>query len=80
MIYQVIDSNQHYIQSLGIGDIYKKQIRVDPHGYNGEELSAYDPIKNYLVFGEGDVGDAEDADIILHEYGHAIQVAQAPTA
>jgi hypothetical protein len=32
----------------------------------------------YLVFGDGGVDDAEDADVILHEYGHAIQDFQAP--
>ncbi|MCI0563972.1 MAG: M36 family metallopeptidase, partial [Nitrososphaera sp.] len=30
------------------------------------------------TFGTGGVDDAEDADIILHEYGHAIQDAQVP--
>ena len=31
-----------------------------------------------LIFGTGDVDDAEDAEIILHELGHAIQDAICP--
>ena len=31
-----------------------------------------------MTFGRGGVDDAEDADIILHEYGHAIQDDQVP--
>ena len=31
-----------------------------------------------MTFGTGGVDDAEDAEIILHEYGHAIQDDQVP--
>ena len=34
------------------------------------------PKKNELRFGKGGVDDAEDAEVILHEYGHAIHFAQ----
>ena len=30
-----------------------------------------------LRFGKGGVDDAEDAEVILHEYGHAIQDSQS---
>ena len=30
------------------------------------------------MFGKGGVDDAEDAEVIWHEYGHAIQDAQVP--
>ena len=32
--------------------------------------------KNELRFGKGGVDDAEDAEVILHEYGHAIHFSQ----
>jgi hypothetical protein len=54
---------------------------VDPHGLNGADISHYVPNATgtgFIAFGEGGVDDAEDADIILHEYGHAIQDNQAP--
>lgn len=86
MAYYVIDTNQRYIQSLGLPKpINARPIKVDPHGFDDEDLSAYVPSKEpnlvgkgYLTFGRGGVDDAEDADIILHEYGHAIQDNQAP--
>src|SRR6185295_9168573 len=32
-----------------------------------------------IRFGKGGVDDAEDAEVILHEYGHAIHFSQSPT-
>lgn len=86
MVYQVIDANQRYIQLLGFdmptnNSVNKRPIKVDPHAFDGKDESAYVPDPagmGYLKFGEGGVDDAEDADIILHEYGHAIQDNQAP--
>lgn len=31
-----------------------------------------------MLFGDGGVDDAEDADVIIHEYGHALSEAAAP--
>src|SRR5262249_58383 len=33
---------------------------------------------SYLAFGDGGVDDAEDADVVLHEYAHALQDNAAP--
>ena len=38
--------------------------------------SPTDHPKNELRFGKGGVDDAEDAEVILHEYGHAIHFSQ----
>jgi Fungalysin/Thermolysin Propeptide Motif/Fungalysin metallopeptidase (M36) len=79
MVYFHIDRNQRYIQSLGFNNINNRTILVDPHGVP----PGFDPDNSfyvsspvgagYLLFGEGGVDDAEDADVIVHEYGHAIQ-------
>ncbi|MCQ4141993.1 T9SS type A sorting domain-containing protein [Chryseobacterium sp. EO14] len=42
----------------------------DPHGLDGDDNSYYS--NGQLVFGEGGVDDAEDADVVLHELGHGI--------
>ncbi|WP_054509164.1 T9SS type A sorting domain-containing protein [Chryseobacterium sp. ERMR1:04] len=42
----------------------------DPHGVDGDDNSYYS--SGRLVFGEGGVDDAEDADVILHELGHGV--------
>ena len=67
-----IDQSQRYIQSLGFFDIQYGPIDVDSHGWDGQDQSSYTPSLNLLSFGEGGVDDAEDADVLLHEYGHAI--------
>lgn len=83
MIYYHIDTNQRYIQSLGF-TINNRPIKADPHGNyfpDQPDNSFYipnPPGAGYLLFGDGGVDDAEDADVILHEYAHAIQDNQAP--
>jgi len=81
MVYYTIDKNQSYIQSLGFNDIDNRQHRFDAHGYSGQDNSHYvaSPVgSGYITYGDGGVDDAEDADIILHEYGHSIQDNSAP--
>ncbi len=82
MAYYHIDALQRYIQSLGFKNdkgILSHPIKINAHG-GPDDNSYYDPSpgKKDLTFGEGGVDDAEDGDIILHEYGHAIQDAIIP--
>lgn len=82
MIYYHLDTAQRYIQSLGFsGDkgILNRPIKANAHGIP-DDNSYYDPSpkKKDLTFGDGNVDDAEDGDIILHEYGHAIQDGVVP--
>jgi Zn-dependent metalloprotease len=79
MAYYHIDSVQRYIQSLGFTGnkgILDRPIKVNAHGTQ-DDNSYYDPSpgRKDLTFGDGGVDDAEDAEIILHEYGHAVQDA-----
>ena len=76
MTYYHIDENQRYIQSLGfIGTtgILERQIEADSDGLGGDDNSHYLIGQDRIAFGHGGVDDNEDADVILHEYGHAIQ-------
>jgi Zn-dependent metalloprotease len=82
MAYYHIDSLQRYIQSLGFEGtkgILNKPISIDVHG-GPDDQSFYDPDseKKNIVLGEGGVDDGEDAEIIIHEYGHALQDAIIP--
>ena len=45
-------------------------LMFDPHGLDGDDNSYYS--NGQLVFGEGCVDDAEDADVVLHELGHGV--------
>jgi len=78
MVYYHLDRTQRYIQSLGFTNIQNNSIHADPHGFNGDDNSAYYPSTNKLTFGQGGVDDAEDAGVLLHEYGHAIQNGSVP--
>lgn len=76
MTYYHLDQSQRYLQSLGYTEekgIQAQSIEVDANGAEGGDNSFYDPSANRLSFGHGCVDDNEDADVILHEYGHAIQ-------
>ena len=74
--YWHLDNNLRYINvTLGIPCIPVMNngvLAFDPHGEGGADNSHYDPNSQILVFGEGGVDDAEDADVILHELGHGI--------
>lgn len=76
MTYYHIDNNQRYMQSLGFTNergIQYKSITVDSDGVHGADNSYFMPSGNRMSFGHGGIPDNEDADVILHEYGHAIQ-------
>ncbi|MGE0174474.1 MAG: proprotein convertase P-domain-containing protein [Oligoflexales bacterium] len=75
MTYYHLDNNQKYMQSLGFKGnkaIQGASIEVDANGLSGQDNSHFIPASNRLAFGHGCVDDNEDSDVILHEYGHAI--------
>lgn len=77
--YYHIMNYQSYLQSLGYS-LVNYAIQVDAQGFNGADNSAFSPGTNppRLTFGEGGVDDGEDADVVIHEYGHAISQSAAP--
>jgi len=80
MAYYWITQAQTYIHSLGFGegrrsiDNRPQRVRINQLGVDNS--FATDHPKNELRFGKGGVDDAEDAEVILHEYGHAIHFSQ----
>jgi hypothetical protein len=72
MAYYHVDGAQQRLQDLGITDVNARQTPVDAHAF-ADDNSYYDPYDQALHFGDGGVDDAEDADVIHHEYGHAMQ-------
>jgi hypothetical protein len=81
MAYYWITEAQKYIQSLGFGSTLRpvnkesQDIRINQYGQDNS--FSWDK-KDLVRFGKGGVDDAEDAEVILHEYGHAIQDSQQP--
>ncbi|MEO8150124.1 MAG: hypothetical protein ABI723_20975, partial [Bacteroidia bacterium] len=69
-----ITAMQQYVQSLGFLNIMNQQIHIDSHGLGGADNSYFSGsgAQPQIAFGEGGVDDAEDADVVIHEYGHAL--------
>lgn len=75
MTYFHIHNSLVYLRRLGyVGakELFPNGIAADSDGVNGEDNSHYVPNSDRLAFGHGCVDDNEDADVILHELGHAI--------
>jgi hypothetical protein len=79
MAYYWITKAQTYIQSLGFGGTRRpinkesQDVRINQWGLdNSFSWDKHD----ILRFGKGGVDDAEDAEVILHEYGHAMMDSQ----
>ena len=53
-------------------------VKFDPSGLSGADNSHYLGGSGQLAFGEGGVDDAEDADVIVHEFGHALSDHASP--
>jgi Zn-dependent metalloprotease len=75
MAYYWVTEGILYIHSLGFTNILNRQIGIDVNGTDDDQ-SWYSPSSGELTFGAGGVDDAEDADIIMHELGHAILDSQ----
>jgi hypothetical protein len=81
MAYYWITESQKYIQSLGFGtgkyppvNMQSQRVRINQLGYDNSFANDHPVLE--LRFGKGGVDDAEDAEVILHEYGHAIHFSQ----
>jgi Zn-dependent metalloprotease len=77
MAYYSMTTTEEYLHRLGFADVNN-----EPQDYYTTGLtvdnSFYDPSVDAITFGTGGVDDAEDNEVIWHEYGHAIQDDQVP--
>ncbi|MFF8375251.1 M4 family metallopeptidase [Streptomyces sp. NPDC015661] len=81
MAYFWVNEAQEYLQGLGFGtELRGANDRVQPVRLNqwGADNSFFTDKKAEIRFGKGGVDDAEDAEVIVHEYGHAVHNAQVP--
>ncbi len=81
MAYAHLDRIQRYFQSLGFRG--EAGVNAEPQQViavivPGFDNSFYQPGNDLMLFGSGGVDDGEDAEIIVHEYGHAVHDAQVP--
>ena len=85
--YYVVDRTQRYLQSLGYDGprrLVNYAIPIDAHAAEGADNSYYIQGgvvgQGTLYFGDGGTDDAEDSDLVVHEFGHAIEDWIAPGA
>ncbi|MFD0366872.1 M4 family metallopeptidase [Streptomyces sp. NPDC059071] len=81
MAYFWVNEAQEYLQGLGFGsELPGANDRAQPVRINqwGSDNSFFTDKKDEIRFGKGGVDDAEDAEVIVHEYGHAVHEAQVP--
>lgn len=80
VVYHITHFKRHII-SLGYPSLPSYQIHVDAHALGGSDQSFFSTstFPYRLYFGEGGVDDAEDADVILHEFAHAVINEASPT-
>ena len=80
MAYYWVTESQKYIHGLGFGvsrrpiDNQPQRVRINQLGYDNSFETDHPTLE--LRFGKGGVDDAEDGEVILHEYGHAIHSSQ----
>ena len=82
MAYYWITEAQRYVHALGFGepgklppvDDVSQPVRINQYGVDNSFTT--DHPTNEIRYGKGGVDDAEDAEVILHEYGHAIHFSQ----
>ncbi|MGQ0838449.1 M36 family metallopeptidase [Actinokineospora sp.] len=81
MAYFWVNQAQEYLQSLGFGgelgavNAESQDVRTNQWGQdNSYSWDKHDIIR----LGKGGVDDAEDAEVVVHEYGHAVHDAQVP--
>ena len=77
MVYYHVDAVGRYLKGLGFDFVDDWQLPTNVH-VNDSNNAFYDDSDGSINFGDGGVDTAEDAEVIIHEYGHAILDRQVP--
>ena len=78
MSYFHVDRTRAYVDSLGLSrPLRAKPQKVRANGIP-DDNSFYSPLTKSMTLGSGGVDDGEDADVIVHEYGHSLQDQAVP--
>ena len=83
MAYLWVTRAQRYIQSLGFGsslpEVNRRPQLLRINQFGGDNSFYREGTgKLTITLGKGGVDDAEDAEVIVHEYGHSVQDNQVP--
>ncbi|MEJ7698261.1 MAG: M36 family metallopeptidase [Pyrinomonadaceae bacterium] len=80
MTYHYVTEPSRYVAQLGFDmkSIFNGRALPIDVNFANIENAFFDPIEKQLAFGSGSVDTAEDATVIVHEFGHALLDHQAP--
>ena len=78
MAYYHADRAQRRVQALDVGrPVNAQPQRINPRGFTADDSRFY-PTSGLIAFGLGGIDDAEDADVVWHEYAHALLHSSQP--
>lgn len=80
MAYQWVTQAQHYLQALRLrrpANARQQLLRINQYG-GDNSFYREGSSKLTITLGKGGVDDAEDGEVIVHEYGHSVQDDQVP--
>lgn len=75
--YYHINTVGKYVNKLGYDEL-TEPLAVDVHAFDGWDNSAYTPGAHTLQFGDGGIDDAEDGEVIIHEFAHSLSELASP--
>ncbi|MCA1727690.1 MAG: M36 family metallopeptidase [Actinobacteria bacterium] len=81
MSYAHMDRLQRFFQGMGFrgqAGVNAESQLIIAFPVQGFDNSFYQPGNDLMLVGAGGVDDGEDAEVIVHEYGHAVHDAQVP--
>jgi hypothetical protein len=73
--YYAATREQTFLQRLGFHDVNASRQRILTDAFS-DDNSYFIPQSDQISLGRGGVDDAEDPEVVWHEYGHAIQADQ----
>jgi hypothetical protein len=76
-VYYHINTLGEYVNRLGYDDLTDTLV-VDVHAFNNFDNSSYTPSSHLLQFGEGGIDDAEDGEVVVHEFTHSLSELASP--
>jgi hypothetical protein len=76
-VFYHINEAGNYVNKLGY-DALTIPLKVDVHAFSGADNSAYSPEFHTLQFGDGGVDDAEDGEVVIHEFTHSLSEIASP--
>lgn len=74
MVAYHINVFHNHLSAIGYDTLMDLQLEADAHGQFGADNSVFNRNGGNptIIFGDGGIDDAEDADVIIHEYSHGI--------